>query len=428
MKVFRKSLLAQLVSSFSLLSLVTVSLVSFSAYFLARRSLEESVYDRLKVAAALKEYELSQWLEHQRQEALTLAQAPIVVDTIDEILTAAAEGNTQTETAAALQTYFEDILEVKTDIEAIEILSNGGIVAVSTDPAQLGVYMGLGNTTTYFEPDQQRIVPNIYASTITGTSKLAINFATPILDETGDRQAVVAMTLNLDAISRLMSEKTGLGITGETYLLAEGGFDEIAFVFGIQDEINPENIGDFSNSQGIARALRGQNWQDLDRNYEGTPVVGVYRWLEGKNMVLIAELSQKEAFKPAVDLGRRIFAIGLGAVGVLLVIVYLLAKQLARPVLTITDAAAAIEASQFDALSLNAVLNRPDELGQLARVFKKMADQVYAREAKLKRQVAELRIEIDQARKDREVAAITETDYFLQLTQKAKVLRDKRNA
>ncbi|MBE7381385.1 MAG: HAMP domain-containing protein [Leptolyngbya sp. SIO1E4] len=421
MKIFRKSLLNQLVSSFSLLSLVTVSLVSYSAYVQARKALEQSVYERLKVAVALKEDKLNQWFESQRREAIVLARSPIVVDTVDELLAASASGDLNTASIAALQDYFDLVLDIKTDIQGVEILSTGGIVALSSDPKQVGVYMGLGNTTTYFEPSQTTVVPNIYFSSITG--KPTITFATPIMNEAGERKAVLAITLNLEAVNQTIREKTGLGQTGETYLVREL-VNRNVFVSGEDEAIDQHDIS--LSSQGIDLGIQGKDGQGLYRNYNNIPVLGVYRWLDNNNVALLAELHQKEAFKPAVNLGRGIFAIGVSAAGVLLVLVYLLARQIARPVLGITDAAAAIETDQFQTSMLDAVLHRPDELGRLARVFKKMADQIYAREAQLKRQVAELKIEIDQSRKEREVAAIAETDYFLRLTQKAKALRQQR--
>ncbi|NNJ10818.1 hybrid sensor histidine kinase/response regulator [Chloroflexales bacterium ZM16-3] len=52
----------------------------------------------------------------------------------------------------------------------------------------------------------------------------------------------------------------------------------------------------------------------------------------------------------------------------------------------ITDAAAAIEAKRFDAASLDTVAAREDALGQLARVFTRMAREVEARERQLKQE------------------------------------------
>jgi CheY-like chemotaxis protein/HAMP domain-containing protein len=89
----------------------------------------------------------------------------------------------------------------------------------------------------------------------------------------------------------------------------------------------------------------------------------------------------------------------------------------------VTDAAAAVEARTFDPVSLNGVAARSDALGQLARVFERMAGEVYAREERLKQQVQELRIQIDEGKKEREVAEITESDYFRTLQEKARQLR-----
>jgi CheY-like chemotaxis protein len=94
----------------------------------------------------------------------------------------------------------------------------------------------------------------------------------------------------------------------------------------------------------------------------------------------------------------------------------------------VTAAAAAIKANTFQPESLDEVARRSDELGQLALVFQEMARQVYARERQLKQQVQQLRIEIDHVRKAREVADITESDYFQQLLDKADELRNRGRA
>jgi CheY-like chemotaxis protein len=94
----------------------------------------------------------------------------------------------------------------------------------------------------------------------------------------------------------------------------------------------------------------------------------------------------------------------------------------------VTAAAAAIKANTFQPESLDEVARRPDELGQLAQVFQEMVRQVYAREQQLQQQVQQLRIEIDQVRKAREVADITESEYFQRLLGKADELRNRARA
>jgi CheY-like chemotaxis protein len=90
----------------------------------------------------------------------------------------------------------------------------------------------------------------------------------------------------------------------------------------------------------------------------------------------------------------------------------------------VTAAAAAVETGEFELESLADVARRTDGLGQLARVFQRMAREVYAREQRLKQQVQQLSIQLDEARQARQVAEITETDYFRQLQAEAQNLRD----
>lgn len=89
----------------------------------------------------------------------------------------------------------------------------------------------------------------------------------------------------------------------------------------------------------------------------------------------------------------------------------------------LTGAAAALEAGVYDPHSVDKVAERLDALGKLARVFRKMAGEVQAREQRLKQEVQELRIQIDEAKKAREVSEITESEYFQQLQAKVKKLR-----
>jgi len=60
-----------------------------------------------------------------------------------------------------------------------------------------------------------------------------------------------------------------------------------------------------------------------------------------------------------------------------------------------------------------------------AAVALQNAQQVQVREAKLRQEIQELRIEIDEAKKAKQVAAITETEYFQQLQSRVSQLRNR---
>lgn len=90
----------------------------------------------------------------------------------------------------------------------------------------------------------------------------------------------------------------------------------------------------------------------------------------------------------------------------------------------VMGAAAAVEENRFEPSSLDELAKRDDALGQLARVFQKMAREVRLREDKLKQQVKELKIVLDESRQKKKVAEITESDYFKSLQSEADDLRN----
>jgi GAF domain-containing protein len=89
----------------------------------------------------------------------------------------------------------------------------------------------------------------------------------------------------------------------------------------------------------------------------------------------------------------------------------------------VVEAAVAVENSQFDPAALEETAARDDEVGQLARTFRRMAVHMIEREESLRREVQHLRIEIDEARQAKQVQEIVETEYFRQLRSQASDLR-----
>ena len=87
MNFWGKSLLLQMVTYFSILSTVTVSIVAFSAYVRSHGALQSSVIDRLKVATSLKEYQLNEWVVNQRKDVILLTQLPEIKTELTTLLT-----------------------------------------------------------------------------------------------------------------------------------------------------------------------------------------------------------------------------------------------------------------------------------------------------------------------------------------------------
>ena len=105
---------------------------------------------------------------------------------------------------------------------------------------------------------------------------------------------------------------------------------------------------------------------------------------------------------------------------------YSLASWIIRPVVIVSDVAKSIEKEIYELSPLSSVTPRTDELGQLARVFERMANEIYTRVEKLKEQVSMLRIEVDEAKKAKQVAEIVDSDFFSDLQNKAREVRQRK--
>lgn len=93
----------------------------------------------------------------------------------------------------------------------------------------------------------------------------------------------------------------------------------------------------------------------------------------------------------------------------------------------LTQAAAAMETKTFNPDSLNDLIQQPNKLGRLARVFQHMAQEVNSRERQLQQQVHRLQVVIDEGQKKRLVADIAATEHFRQIQKRTKGSRDIEN-
>jgi len=126
--------------------------------------------------------------------------------------------------------------------------------------------------------------------------------------------------------------------------------------------------------------------------------------------------------------------VAIVAVTILALLIALgLSSYISKPVASLITASKAVEAGHFSTVDLREVQKRKDELGGLARVFFRMAEQVQSREQNLKVEVDDLKskislyIEIDEARKEKQVREITESEYFEKLMTRVQILREKKN-
>ena len=123
------------------------------------------------------------------------------------------------------------------------------------------------------------------------------------------------------------------------------------------------------------------------------------------------------ALKQAI-LSLLVLALGIG-------IGLLTSRRIVRPVEQLTAAARDLQDQRFDPTSLDEVAARTDEVGVLAQTFQRMGSDLVERERKLRDQVRKLTVMIDHDKVQEEASAITDTDYFKDLAQRAQEMRTR---
>ena len=204
-------------------------------------------------------------------------------------------------------------------------------------------------------------------------------------------------------------------------------------------------------SQGGKDSFGYYDWEEQDgsirKKYMFITPIGV-QTADGVGMTVAATTYIDEFSKPVEETKEKITAIALsvnehinaeinntrhtfiGALIAMTLVVsgmsFLLSRTITKPIMALTKAAQSVERGErFEPESIASLTRTRDELAHLARIFSQMAVKVQARENKLKKQVEELRIKIDEVRKIRQVAEITETEYFQHLREYAARMRER---
>lgn len=316
MQSSNQHLTTKVASLFLLWSLVAMGIVGGVAFFKAREALKQAAFNQLSVAATLKEEEITRWFQDREQDLFAIAKFPKIYSIAPQHYNLA--------TYQLLSSYLADIIKTKPDFREIFIIDRTNKVILSTNKQREGEYEILADTTYIEKIEPGFAAPIFYVSPTTG--KPTVTFATPLRDAAGVRQGVILAHLNLDRIDRIVRERTGLGKSGETYLV--GSLVVKNTFISKADRTDAEAFSTGISSKGIDTATSGISGVGLYQNYAKVPVIGVYRWLNAQDLALLVEMKQAEAFTPARQLAGTIVLVGLVGVGLLSIGVYWLTQQL----------------------------------------------------------------------------------------------------
>jgi len=203
--------------------------------------------------------------------------------------------------------------------------------------------------------------------------------ATPITEmKNGKTQRIgtLVFQMPLDRISEIMLQRSGLGETGETYLV---GSD---YLMRSDSYLDPENhnvIASFRNpdlgrakTEAVELGLKGNTGVKVIVDYNGNPVLSAFSPIQlGSNQwVLLAEKDVAEAFSAINILTAILWTLGVIGFISILVASYWFSLRLSRPVIELTKKITEISDTSNFAVRVKA--DQEDEIGQAGRALNEL--------------------------------------------------------
>ncbi|ABL98242.1 methyl-accepting chemotaxis protein [Shewanella amazonensis] len=318
-----------------LLPLVIAGVVSEQ---LAERALKAQVYNKLEAVRQLKENQLTEYFADNRADLKMLAAA--MVDMVSF-----SDGSSLKTITHAHEDYFTQLVKEYGYYDVFVIDPDGDLAYSYAKEADYGSNLISGpfketNLADLFRSvlsSQQIEMVDFMPYTPSG-GKPAAFIGMPVVYH-GQLLAVVALQLSIDRINQLMSQRAGMGETGESYLV---GNDYRMRSNSFLDPIRRSVIASFSGSvdeNGIntvasRKALNGESGMEVITDYQDNLVLSAFRPISpdfaGKiRWALIVEIDEAEALESVVAIKNSLWIV----LGISVLVVVGFARLILRSVL-----------------------------------------------------------------------------------------------
>ncbi len=352
-KRLHHSITGRLIAYTVTISIVALATISGVVYYYAHQIIIDRVKAQFSSVVTLKEQEIGSWEGLLKQmiggmvadsrvqhEAAALAGAsPAQSDYIH------AQGDMRKLMGQMVGDYFSMVMFVDK--------LNGQVVAASNPDWEGKIYVA--------EPSFREGLTGTCISDISynvSLEKPVVIASAPVKDSSGTTVGVLLAYASMEPLNVIMQEQSGLGETGETYLVNR---DNLLLTVPAAGQDTTSRKWVFT--KGVSLVLSGKSGTGSYTNYDGEKVVGAYQWLDNVKAVLLVEMKEGEAFAPVEELGHIIWVVG----GIIIVLAacggMAASRRITRPVVQLAEYSRQIREGNYMAVPS---IRGEDEVGALA--------------------------------------------------------------
>jgi signal transduction histidine kinase len=355
---------ARLMVTFILVVVLAVAAVAGVNLALGSKSGRQYVINQLQSVVTLKQAEIESWVN------LLNVNLNLVISSEENqgdvrILNQSLQDSEEYQAAyTRIRDRFDFISRSMKLFDELFLMDTDGTVRLSTTPSFqyqkhfIDEYFVQGMKGPYIEQPS-------YSLTL---GKMMVIVSAPVV-ENNTVVGVLAGRASLQSLNDIMLERTGLGNTGETYLVGSN----YHLLTGLRDD-NFTVANSYIRTQGTEAAINDHiNGSSTYTNYAGDRVIAVYRWVPELRVALLAEQQEDEALHPTMVVLIITSIVTIVAVALAILIARFLTRSIIQPLGELAGTATII--AQGD---LNQVvkIRRKDEVGTLAGAFNSMTYQL----------------------------------------------------
>ena len=269
-----------------------------------------------------------------------------------------------------------------TDNNLIELLllDKSGKVVISTGITQEGLDK---SQDTFFTQAQNGVYfKDIYYSESIDRVNYAV--AAPIKDESGNLDGVIIGRYKPDSFYSIILNRNGLGETGENFIINSNYYFLTPSLFTSENlvlksqAITSNTVQCFSPQEIDEVKSKGYQNENISHvtsfyDYRGVEVIGTHAYIPETNWCLIGKMDQSEIYSPAKQMVYLIILISIFALIILVLIAYLVASRIAKPIEQLQDGTNIIAKGD---LNYKIDSSGQDEIGELARSFNQMVKKI----------------------------------------------------
>ena len=241
-----------------------------------------------------------------------------------------------------------------------------------------------------------------FSAYVPSANRLAAFLVQPLM-ENGRPVGALAIQMNVGHLQQVVTDRTGLGETGET-VLAKRNSDTVLYtapLARVADAAFKAQIPFSLAALPMRNALSGERGDGVVLDYVGVEVVAAWRYLPSLGWGMVVKKDMAEVSRPIRDLSRAALAALITVSLLSSLVAFFLGRGITRPISRLGQATAAIAEGD---LIQRVDAGRHDELGRLAGAFNRMVDRLQAEHENLEEKVRARTAEFQQANQRLEVS------------------------